>query len=256
MLQQILRLDGHLQNIYLAVYPDKLLLLDGCCRADVPFVLATIRDLLGRDVRQLKAVIVTHMHADHAGGASYLKKATGCQIISANRSKQWYEGLEGRVNYLLDLSLSYFVAYRHGSSFKNLNYPRELFADICLNDGDCVPMFEDWQILETIGHTDRDLSVYHQATGKIYVADLIIKLRNQRFVNPYNVHDPHAYIASLQKIKNLQPKLVLMAHGGQAFIDNKTFDKLIKKAPKIVRTNVDVYKDIVFRVLKKKFRKK
>ncbi len=252
MLQQILRLNGHLQNIYLAVYPDKLLLLDGCCRADVPFVLATIRNLLGRDVRQLKAVIVTHMHADHAGGANYLKQATGCQIISANRSKQWYAGVEGRVNYLLDLSLSYFVAYRHGSSFKNLNYPRELFADICLNDGDVVPMFEDWQILETIGHTDRDLSVYHQATGKIYVADLIIKLRNQRFVNPYNVHNPQAYVQSLQKIKKLQPKLVLMAHGGQAFIDDKTFDKLIKKAPKIVRTNLDVYKDIVFRVVTRK----
>ena len=28
----IVRLDGYIQSSYLAVYPDKLMLLDGCCR--------------------------------------------------------------------------------------------------------------------------------------------------------------------------------------------------------------------------------
>ncbi|WP_434353503.1 MBL fold metallo-hydrolase [Psychrobacter sp. HD31] len=252
-LQQILRIDGHIQDIYLAVYANKLLLLDGCCRPDVELVLATIRNILGREISQLKAVIVTHMHADHAGGAAYLKKHTGCKIISSNKPTQWYGGLNGRVEYLLDLSLSYFVAYRRGRKFKNLNYPAELKADILVNDGDAVPMFEDWQIIETPGHTDRDLSVYHAKTGKVYVADLMIKLENRRrgirFVAPYNIDDPVAYKKSVAKIKQYHPYKVMMAHGGQTFVEQATFDDLIKMTPNKPRTNKDVYQDVVFRMM-------
>ncbi len=43
MLDSIITLDGHIQSIYVAVYSDKLLLLDGCCRPDVPMVLDFIR---------------------------------------------------------------------------------------------------------------------------------------------------------------------------------------------------------------------
>ncbi len=252
MLQQVLRLDGYIQNIYLAVYPDKLLLLDGCCRVDVPFILEVIQNLLGRPLSDLKAVIVTHMHADHAGGATYLKKATGCHIISADKSTQWYGGMDGRINYLLDLSLSYFVAYRQGNRLQNMNYPAKLYPDIMLGDGDKVPMFEDWQVLETEGHTDRDLSLYHKASGKIYVADLIIRLRHHKYVNPYNIHDPQSYRASLDKVKQLEPKLVMMAHGGQDYLEPEMFDKLISMAPNKPRTNRDVYNDIIFRVMTNK----
>ncbi|MGO3083055.1 MAG: MBL fold metallo-hydrolase, partial [Psychrobacter celer] len=60
-LDKIVRLDGYIQSIYLAVYANKLLLLDGCCRADVPMVLAYITDTLQRPISQLKVVMVTHM---------------------------------------------------------------------------------------------------------------------------------------------------------------------------------------------------
>lgn len=256
---KILRIDGYIQNIYMAVYPDKILLLDGCCRSDVDLVLNTIHHILGRDVSELKAVIVTHMHADHAGGAGYLRERTGCKIISANKPKQWYAGINGRMEYLLDLSLSYFVAYRQGNEFRNMNYPRKLFPDIMVNDGDSVPMFEDWQILETAGHTDRDLSVYHQGLGRVYVADLIIRLnskrRGLRFVNPYNIHDPDLYKQSLAKIKALKPAMVLMAHGGMTHMTGHNFDELITMTPSKPRTNKDVYNEVVFRMVTTKIKK-
>lgn len=249
---QILRLDGYIQNIYMVVYPDKILLLDGCTRVDVDLVLNTIRDILGRDINELKAVIVTHMHADHAGGASYLRQKTGCQVISANKPNQWYSGFNGRIEHLIDLSLSYFVAYRQGKPIKNINYPAELNPDIVVNDGEPVPMFEDWQILETPGHTDRDLSVYHPQTGKIYVADLIIRLNSrksgEKFVNPYIIHNPLDYTSSITKVKILKPSQVMMAHGGQSFIREQVFEALIAMTPNKPRTNKAVYNDVVFRM--------
>lgn len=256
MLQQIIRLDGHIQNIYLAVYPNKLLLLDGCCRPDVPLVLNTIRHILGRELSQLKAVVVTHMHADHAGGATFLQQQTGCKIISVNYDTHWYAGIKGRLSHLLDLSLGHFVAIRQGKGFKPMYYPPRLTPDLQVEDGDSVPMFDDWKILLTQGHTDRDLSVYHVASGKVYVADLIIQLSRNRFVNPYNIHNPSAYKRSLAKIKQLQPKMVMMAHGGQKFVDTHTFDKLIAMTPVHPRTEVDAVKDVVLRVLSDSLTKK
>lgn len=240
-LQQILRLDGHIQNIYLAVYADKLLLLDGCCRADVPLILDTIRHTLGRPISQLKAVVVTHMHADHAGGAGFLKQHTGCQIISADKTKQWYAGVGGRFMHTVDTSLAYVVAHKMHKPVRNLWYPAHLYPDICVRDGDALPMFADWQVIETAGHTDRDLSLYHQPSKKIYTADLIIKLRH-KFVAPFPIYSPSRYQNSLKTVRNLQPSLVMMAHGGIMHIDDATFAQLIAQAPKHRRTVKDTIK--------------
>ncbi|MGB2081875.1 MAG: MBL fold metallo-hydrolase, partial [Psychrobacter sp.] len=59
---EIVRLEGYIQSSYLAVYPDKIMLLDGCCRADVPMVLDYIERTLKRPITDLKVVVVTHMH--------------------------------------------------------------------------------------------------------------------------------------------------------------------------------------------------
>ncbi|GAL35099.1 Zn-dependent hydrolase [Vibrio maritimus] len=41
---KIHQISGYIQQIYLAEYPDKLLLLDGASRADVGTILRYIRD--------------------------------------------------------------------------------------------------------------------------------------------------------------------------------------------------------------------
>lgn len=238
---EIIRLEGYIQSSYLAIYPNKLLLLDGCCRADVTMILEYIKNTLERPISDLKVVMVTHMHPDHAGGAYALKKATGCMIVSANKSKQWYAGVSGQIMHLVDTGLAYYVARRQARPFKNLWYSAHLNPDITVKDGDRVPEFDDWQVLETSGHTDRDLSLLHLPTRQVYTADLIIKLRH-KFVAPFPIYDPKAYISSLQKIKDLQPSKVMMAHGRELYINAETFDMLIKQAPKQPRTVKDTIK--------------
>ena len=257
----VVRLDGYIQSIYLVIYPDKLLLLDGCCRPDVAMVLAYIKTTLQRPISDLKVVVVSHMHPDHAGGASKLRQATGCQIVSAQSSKQWYAGVGGQLMHLVDTGLAYYVAKRQNRQFKNLWYPAYLHPDVTLKDGECVPEFEEWQVFETPGHTDRDLSVFHKPTRQVYTADLIIKLRH-KFVAPFPIYDPIAYRHSLRKIKDLKPSKVMMAHGGELAIDEATFDQLITDAPKYPRTIKDTIKhkllwrrDIDFGMFKRRRKK-
>ncbi|MGO1282007.1 MAG: MBL fold metallo-hydrolase [Psychrobacter sp.] len=243
---EIVRLNGYIQSTYMAVYPDKIMLLDGACRPDVEMVLDYIKTTLKRPVTDLKVVVVTHMHPDHAGGAHKFRDETGCMIVSADKSDQWYSGIAGRTMHLVDINLAYYVARRQGCSLKNLYYPAYLKADITVSEGDCVPGFDEWQVLETPGHTDRDLSLFHLPSRQVYTADLIIKLRH-KFVAPFPVYDPKVYIQSLQKIKALKPSVVMMAHGRELAIDQAMFDTLITQAPKQPRTIKDTIKHKLLR---------
>lgn len=235
---EIVRLDGYIQSTYLAVYPNKILLLDGCCRPDVSMVLDYIQKTLQRPASDLKVVLVSHMHPDHAGGAIKLKKETGCLIVSADKPQQWYKGIGGQLMHLVDMGMSHYAAKLTGRPFERLWYPPHLHADITVKDGDRVPEFNDWQIVETPGHTDRDLSFFHLPSRQVYTGDLIIKLKH-KFVAPFPIYDTKVYIRSLQKIKDLNPSNVMMAHGRSFAIDVMTFDKLIAEAPKHPRTIKD-----------------
>lgn len=238
---EIVRLEGYIQSMYLAVYPNKIMLLDSGCRPDVTMVLDYIRATLQRPITDLKVVVVTHMHPDHAGGAHQFREATGCLIVSADKNTQWYSGIGGRAMHFVDMGLANYVARRQGRSSKNLYYPAHLKPDIVVKEGNYVPGFNEWQVLETPGHTDRDLSLFHVPSRQVYTADLIIKLRH-KFVAPFPIYDPKVYIQSLQRIKDLKPSVVMMAHGRELAIDEATFDMLITQAPKHPRTIKDTIK--------------
>lgn len=143
--------------------------------------------------------------------------------------------------HFVDINLAHYVARRQGRSLKNLYYPAHLTPDIIVKDGDSVPKFDEWRVLETPGHTDRDLSLFHIPSRQVYTADLIIKLRH-KFVAPFPIYDPKVYIQSLQRIKALKPSMVMMAHGRELAIDAETFDMLITQAPKHPRTIKDTIK--------------
>ncbi|WP_131669624.1 MBL fold metallo-hydrolase [Psychrobacter pygoscelis] len=232
---KIVGIEGYIQTTYLAIYPNKLLLLDSGSRADVPKILDYITSTLGRSLNELKVVMVTHMHPDHAGGAKLLKQKTGCLIVSAMKSRPWYFGQEGRRMHMIDIGLSHFVASRQGKAFEALWYDPILHPDIAVHEGDKVPGFDGWEVLETPGHTDHDLSLWHRPSHCVYTADLILCIK-QRYVSPYLVTLPQEYRRSVEKIRGLAPKEVLFAHGGRSQLSEDIYVDLIKKTPKQPRT--------------------
>jgi glyoxylase-like metal-dependent hydrolase (beta-lactamase superfamily II) len=207
-------LKGYIQNIYLVEYDHGLLLLDGCCRADVITVLDYIRTTLKRPESDLKLVVVTHMHPDHAGGAHVLRRKTGCQIATGASAKPWYQGFRGRVMHITDILLTWYVAKRQGKKLKLLWYAPILKPDVVLKEGNALPGFEEWKVLETHGHTSSDISLWHRPTHRIYVADLMVKVR-QKFITPWPIFHPNRYRDSVAKIRDLKPDWILLAHGGE-----------------------------------------
>jgi glyoxylase-like metal-dependent hydrolase (beta-lactamase superfamily II) len=190
---------------------------------------------LQRNLSDLKTIVVTHMHPDYAGAAHKLRKLTGCVIVSADKDQHWYKGLNGILMHWIDVLLTLYVGRKLKKGFKNIYYSRKLNPDIKVKDGEKVAHFPEWSILETPGHTDRDLSVLHNEKNWVYVADLIIKLRS-RFISPFPVFYPNQYRASLDRIKQLDAQKILLAHGGMLAMQDTDFEKLIEKSPKIPRT--------------------
>jgi glyoxylase-like metal-dependent hydrolase (beta-lactamase superfamily II) len=211
---QIHTLKGYIQSIYLVEYNHGLLLLDGCCRGDVQTVCDFITETLKRPLSDLKRIVVTHMHPDHAGGAHALRKRTGCSVATGVSDRPWYQGLEGRVMHATDILLGYYMAKRLGKPYRMLWYPRFLKADEVLREGDTVPGFDEWKILETHGHTNGDISLWHRPSHRVYVGDLIVKVR-QNFITPWPIFHPNRYRSSVEKIRTLSPDYLLLAHGGE-----------------------------------------
>ncbi len=229
-------LSGYIQSIYLVEYPDRFLLLDGCSRPDIPIIKQFITQTLQRTFTELELVVVTHMHPDHAGAAHRLRKLTGCKIASANKTKQWYHGFVGMMMHLTDVMLALWVATKMGRARRNIWYSRKLKPDYYLNEGDVLPDFDEWQVLETPGHTDRDLSLLHMPTNKVYVADVVLKIKN-KFITPFPIFHPNKYRASLQKYIDLNISTMLLAHGGEVNITSSDLLRLMQRAPKKPKTH-------------------
>jgi glyoxylase-like metal-dependent hydrolase (beta-lactamase superfamily II) len=171
------------------------------------------------------------MHPDHAGAAHKLRALTGCKIASAKMPTQWYKGINGRFMHFVDISLGAWVAHRMKRPKRNLWYSHHLKADYQLVDQEPLPGFSDWNVITTPGHTDRDLSVWHEPSKRIYVADLMVKVKN-RFIPPIPVNYPDQYRESLHKLHELQPNSVMLAHGAEVELTEKDYDHLFTIAPR------------------------
>ena len=230
------QLSGYIQSIYLVEYDHGLLLLDGCCRADVPTIAGFITQKLGRPMTDLKMIVVTHMHPDHAGAAHKLRKLTSCRIVAAKRDQAWYSGLNGAVMYLTDIILAFWVAGRLGKPKRNLLYWPVLKADIEVSDGETLPWFDEWKVLEMPGHTDRDLTLWHTPTDQMYIADLIVKVK-KRFIPPFPIFHPNKYQASVERLHKFKPDKVWLAHGGVVSLTEDDYEHLFDNAPETPKTH-------------------
>lgn len=248
---QLKQIQGYIQSIYFAVYDDKILLLDGCSKADVDLIYYYITNELNRPIEQLKSVVVTHMHPDHSGAANTLKKKFGCQIISGNAEGEWYSRFDGWLMFFSDILLMQWVAKRIGKKREYVWYLPRLNADYLLKDGEKIPGFEDWQAIETQGHTDRDISLFHLPTKKVYVADLAVKVKN-KFIPPFPIFYPNRYKKSLTKIEKLRPSSVILAHGGEVNISHEEYLHLVSLAPTVPATHWRATKAKLAKVFKGK----
>ena len=137
---------------------------------------------------RLDHVLVTHGHADHAAGAA----AIAANHPSATFAKYPCPEEDAR----------YDVAWR------------------AISDGQSISIGEDaLTVLHTPGHSPDHVALWHQATATIFTGDLVI-LGGSVMIHWTRGGDLAQYLASLERLLTLQPRVLLPAHGPR--IDDPT----------------------------------
>jgi hydroxyacylglutathione hydrolase len=120
--------------------------------------ISRIEAVLKRHQLTVKAIIITHAHIDHIGGAQKLKTLTGAPVYLNERDQVLYDNLEMQAAWL------------------GIDTPEQTEIDVSAREGDAVALGgAQFQIMETPGHTQGSLSVWIPAEQKLVAGDTLFR---------------------------------------------------------------------------------
>jgi glyoxylase-like metal-dependent hydrolase (beta-lactamase superfamily II) len=167
-------------------------------------------------VDDLAAIVVTHIHLDHAGGAGHMaQRFPGAQI-----------GVhEVGARHLVDPTRLWRSATRvYGEDGMDTLWgpmePIEESRVLVLDDGDSVDLGggRSLDVLYTPGHAKHHIVFLDQATGGCFVGDAVgIAFPHGHFTQPVTPppdFDPDLVVSQLRRIGSLQPDFLGFAHFG------------------------------------------
>jgi N-acyl homoserine lactone hydrolase len=149
----------------------------------------------GMDLRDIRVVVMTHLHSDHASGISQFPDATF--VVS---DKEWDAASEG------GLTSGYFKRqFDHAFDWRLLDFESEE-ADSFASFGRAFDLFGDGSVrlVFTPGHTLGHFSVILRLKGReaLIAGDAIYTMRALRdSALPYRMEDEHLFRRSLKEIQ-------------------------------------------------------
>jgi glyoxylase-like metal-dependent hydrolase (beta-lactamase superfamily II) len=117
-----------------------------------------ILNILHKHSLRVKAIVITHAHIDHIGGAARLKAATGAPVYMNAKDQELYDNLDIQSSWL--------------------GMPRMDRTDIdsAVKEGDRISVgATDFHILHTPGHTQGSVSVWIPTENKLVAGDTLFR---------------------------------------------------------------------------------
>jgi hydroxyacylglutathione hydrolase len=117
-----------------------------------------ITAILDQHHLRVKAIIITHAHIDHIGGAQKLKAATGAPVYMNANDQELYDQIDMQANWL------------------GVAAPEKTGVDVNAREGELVKLGPaEFRVLETPGHTQGSISVWIPAENKLVAGDTLFR---------------------------------------------------------------------------------
>ncbi|MDQ6676622.1 MAG: MBL fold metallo-hydrolase [Acidobacteriota bacterium] len=117
-----------------------------------------VLELLAKHGLRLKAIVITHAHIDHIGGAAMLKAATGAPVYMNGNDRELSERMDVQAAWL------------------GVETPDVAEVDVLVKEGDALTLGTvPFHILHTPGHTQGSLSIWIPAEEKLVAGDTLFR---------------------------------------------------------------------------------
>ncbi len=114
--------------------------------------------VLEKHALRVKAIVITHAHIDHIGGAAKLKAATGAPVLMNQDDQELYDHLDVQASWL------------------GMETPTRAAIDDAARDGDVLRLgAADFRVLHTPGHTQGSISLWIPAENKLIAGDTLFR---------------------------------------------------------------------------------
>ena len=153
-------------------------------------------DAIGARRGDVRRIVVTHAHSDHAGGLAAIVEHTGADVLSHEREAV----------YLRDGKAPRSRAGRRGS-FRKVTVTEDFL------DGAVLPVAGGLRVVHTPGHTPGHVSLLHEPTGVLVTGDALYNVRGVRYLPGLLCTDPELSRKSADVLGDLDFEVAAFAHG-------------------------------------------
>jgi glyoxylase-like metal-dependent hydrolase (beta-lactamase superfamily II) len=151
-------------NVYLLVSPDGLTLVDSGVPGEAGIIVDQLRKE-GFAPADLRNIVLTHAHFDHAGNVAEIARFTGARVLAHKDEVPYLE--QTRV-----IPMRSFIQ-RLMSLISARVLPRNppCHVDLALEDGDLIEATGGYRALHTPGHTPGSICLYRPERGILFCGD-------------------------------------------------------------------------------------
>jgi glyoxylase-like metal-dependent hydrolase (beta-lactamase superfamily II) len=178
-------------------------LVDAGLRRASGRILAALAEI-GVRAAEVRRVVLTHAHADHAGGLPKIIEMTGAEVHSHERESVYLR--DGRGPQYDRSSRQARLIGRLGRRKLPTVAVTQEFRDGLLIPGDL-------RVVHTPGHTPGHVSLLHEPSGVLITGDAVFNVRRLSWPPPWLCTDPTVNRRSADALGDLDYEIAAFTHG-------------------------------------------